>query len=321
MYHVAVIGAGQLGSRHLQGLSLVNFPCIFYMVDPFQESLLRARQRMEEMPPNDNVVDLIALTDIDGLPKRVDLAILATTADIRLTILEQLLSHCKVSYLVLEKVLFQREIDYVTAGQLLESHGAKAWVNCPRRMYDIYRDVKHFFSNDLIQYMQVHGGDWGLGCNGIHFADLFNYLTGEIVGIYDATQLNRGTYPSKRAAFVEFGGSLSGQSSTAHFSLTAQHGSNSRHLIMIRGEKHSCLLDEQAGQIWFLDEINGWHNASFTTPYQSQITGNVAMEILQSGSCYLPDYNTSVAIHLPFIRVLNQHLSVIDVNVAVCPIT
>lgn len=291
------------------------------MVDPVQEALNRAQQRLAEMPPNDNVGEVFSLPDITELPKQIDLAILATTADVRLLSLERLLAQCDVRNIVLEKVLFQRENEYDRAGRLLESHGARAWVNCPRRLFTIYKEIRDYFRNDTLQCLQVYGGDWGLGCNGVHFADLFSFLTGGLVEEYDTSLLDSGTYPSKRAAFVEFGGTLIGRAGKTQLWLTAVNGSKSRHLIMLRAEKRSCLIDEQAGQSWFMDEKEGWHNVSFNIPYQSKLTGDVAMGILLLGSCDLPDYRTSTAVHLPFIRSLQKHIAKTNSRALSCPIT
>ncbi|NTV49352.1 MAG: Gfo/Idh/MocA family oxidoreductase [Geobacteraceae bacterium] len=321
MYHIAVIGAGQLGSRHLQGLSHITVPSMLYLVDLSNTALDLAQQRLSEMPPNDNIKDVICFSEIANLPKQIDLVILATTANVRFMLLERLLVHSEVKNIVLEKVLFQQEDEYERAGDLLKSHGVKAWVNCPRRLFEIYRKVRDFFCDHPLHSMQVYGGDWGLGCNGIHFADLFHFLSGKVIEEYDASQLDSGVYPGKRTAFVEFGGTLIGRFGAAQLWLTAMNGSTSRHLIMLRAEKRSCLLDEQAGQAWFMDEQVGWNNSPFTTPYQSQMTGDIAMSILQRGNCDLPDYPTSAAIHLPFIRILQQHLSKTDTNISACPIT
>jgi len=321
MNKIAVIGAGQLGSRHLQGLSLIDVPCTFYLIDPFQPSLDQARQRLLEMPVNKNVCEVLSFTDITELPKQIDLAILATTADVRFVTLEALLAQSKVKSVVLEKVLFQREDEYERAGRLLDMHGAKAWVNCPRRVYDIYHQAREFFRDDLVLSMQVHGGEWGLGCNGIHFSDLFSYLTGNVIEHYDSNLLDDATFSSKRPEFVEFSGTLIGRTGKSQLELTANRSSIARHLIMLRAENRTCLIDERAGRALCMDEKDGGRGEPLSLPYQSQLTCDLAKTILKQGNCELPDYQTSAAIHLPFIQVLQNHILKIVSNVTGCPIT
>ena len=320
--HIAVIGTGQLGGRHLQGLCRIPVLCALYMVDPLQSSVDRALHRLKEVSGSSRVHDVLACTDVTELPERLDLAILATTSEVRLPVLERLLAHSKVKHLILEKVLFTREAEYQRTEQLLQSGEITAWVNCPRRMYDIYRQVREFFTDKALQHMQVHGGGWGLGCNGIHFADLLNYLTGVVIEDYDTRLLDPGIYPSKREGFVEFSGTLIGRAGSTQLWLTDTNGGNARHIITLRGEDRSCLIDEVAGRAWFLDEQEGWHSLSFSFPPQSQLTGDVAMTILQKGVSALPGYRTSAAVHLPFIRSLTRHyVDTTDSTAVACPIT
>ena len=51
MYQIGVIGAGQLGGRHLQGLARLSLPCEIDVVDPSPVSLDSARKRFSEIPP------------------------------------------------------------------------------------------------------------------------------------------------------------------------------------------------------------------------------------------------------------------------------
>ena len=54
MYKIAVIGAGQLGSRHLQGLKLSKLKSDIWVVDNNSNSLQIAQQRYEEGEVNSN---------------------------------------------------------------------------------------------------------------------------------------------------------------------------------------------------------------------------------------------------------------------------
>ena len=49
MLNIILIGAGELGSRHLQGLVKVNHMLNIWVIDPSSESLARAEERLEEI--------------------------------------------------------------------------------------------------------------------------------------------------------------------------------------------------------------------------------------------------------------------------------
>ena len=59
MYNIAIIGAGQLGSRHLQGLKLAQLPMRIEIVDSSEKSLETARERYDQIEANPLVLSLI----------------------------------------------------------------------------------------------------------------------------------------------------------------------------------------------------------------------------------------------------------------------
>jgi len=109
MKRVALIGTGQLGSRHLQALSKIDIPFELQVVDPSEDSLRVARERYLEIPENHNIYSIDFLTEIDGLNANLDLCIIATNADVRFKVFQALVSNKKVSYIVFEKIVFQSE--------------------------------------------------------------------------------------------------------------------------------------------------------------------------------------------------------------------
>ena len=54
-YRVAIIGAGQLGSRYLQGMVHCKLPLHIMVIDPSNESLVRAQDRWNEVSAIRNV--------------------------------------------------------------------------------------------------------------------------------------------------------------------------------------------------------------------------------------------------------------------------
>ncbi|MDH5645508.1 MAG: dehydrogenase, partial [Candidatus Heimdallarchaeota archaeon] len=79
---IAIIGVGQIGSRHLQGLTHLSIPSKIFLVDPIEASLDVAIKRYNEIEKN-NIHELIKYYEISELPKILDLAIIATSSDIR----------------------------------------------------------------------------------------------------------------------------------------------------------------------------------------------------------------------------------------------
>jgi predicted dehydrogenase len=126
----AVIGAGQLGSRHLQALGRVGGRNDIFIVDPNADSRRVARERFNEFNPG-FLGKLYELESLLELPAELDVAIVATTSNVRLAVLATLMKSSKVRYLLLEKVLFQDLAQYQQAAELLQMQIGRVWVNCP----------------------------------------------------------------------------------------------------------------------------------------------------------------------------------------------
>jgi predicted dehydrogenase len=245
---ILLIGAGNLGSRYLQGLKAVNSKIIIYVYDIFEESLIKAKNYYNIIPKNIFSKEIFFINKLDKLPDYFDIIIISTTANVRLEIIEDLLiSNIKFKNLILEKVLAQNfnNIDKILF--LLRNH-SNVWINTPRRMMNWYNSIKSNLKSNIPIKMSIRGGDWGLACNSIHFIDLINYFTGEHITNINTTKLNNKWEPSKRVNFFEIFGELN-----IYFS-------NGSHLIL---ESNQNLINtyiikfQQLNSEWEIDEKLG----------------------------------------------------------------
>lgn len=318
MNNIVVIGAGQLGSRHLQGLAKLSQESTLHIVDPSENSIIEARERINEVSTC-NAHEVISHNSVETLPDSIQLAIIATTADIRLSALNALCSHVSVQYLILEKVLFQKASDFKEAKKLIESNSIKCWVNCPRRAYPDYSDLKDFFGNEPLAFMCVHGGNWGLGCNAIHFLDLLAFFTGQRDFQFDTTYLDRESRVSRRSGFLEFSGSLMGDCTGVPFVLRSAFNSQAKHIISLHSESKIAVVDEVGSKVWKIDGQSS-ECVDFYMPFQSDLTTGVVESILTDGACSLTPYEESVLVHMPFLKALSTYLGHVDFDAEV-PIT
>src|SRR3989344_1898284 len=89
MVAIMIIGAGNIGSRHLQALARVPQPLAITVIDPSPESLKIAQKRFEEIPqaaPH-HIQYQAAIPEAAGA---IDIAIIATTSSHRRAALESL---------------------------------------------------------------------------------------------------------------------------------------------------------------------------------------------------------------------------------------
>ena len=109
MYNIAIIGSGQLGSRHLQGIKISDLSLNIEVVDSNIDALKIAEDRYNQIEGNQYIKKVSFLSSIEELSDRLDLVIIATSSAPRFTITKHLIEKRQVSNLIFEKVLFQNE--------------------------------------------------------------------------------------------------------------------------------------------------------------------------------------------------------------------
>ena len=311
MNQLAIIGAGQLGSRHLQALALIDRDVNIQVVDPNPEALEVAKIRFQEINGFGHVKKIEYLANICELRGELDLAVVVTNADVRRTVVEELLSAFQVRYLILEKLLFQRLQDYSSIGDLLNEKKATAFVNCVRRMWPFYRELKDLMRESPILEFHVGGSDWGLAGNSIHMLDLACFLSDKAEYTVENDMIDEEIVESKRKGFIELTGSLKGRLSGGPvFSISSYKQGNLPFFISIASEKFIYFIRESEGKAWIATKDNqwAWKEIYFKTPYQSQLTHLAVRQILDTGSCDLVTFLESSKIHIPLLKCLLSFL-------------
>lgn len=274
MKTVLIAGAGQLGSRHLQALSHLDVTFEVWVYDVSTNSLEVARERYQQVA----IESSPKVTFTDELPKAlsVDVCIIATNSAIRYQLMKDILESNDVKYMLLEKVLFQTLSELESASHMLEQYNTKAWVNCPRRMYTLYQDLKVRLSGKRVD-IKVTGQGWGLACNAVHYIDLWHYLN-ESELLFSASFLD-GSYvvDSKRAGYKEVIGIFNANAENYHSALVLEcedGGSDGVSFeIVLDTIDESIVINEIAGTMTVMNKhTQATQQLSISTPFQSGLT-------------------------------------------------
>lgn len=302
--NLLIIGAGQLGSRHLQALAQLDDKFSIYVLDPSEQSLDVAKQRYQEVA-QETSPEVTYVTDMEAIAGlNVEVAIVATNAAVRLGIVKQLAEKLTVKYMVLEKVLFQSVPQLVEAEKILANAGVKTWVNCPRRQFPVYQALAQQYQDAQSVVLEVTGSNWGLGCNAIHFIDLWNYLAG--FSNYElAFQTDVSVIDSKRPGYKEIAGGLSAQAEQHKLSLQCDQTESGQVMVdisvTIDGERIE--LSEREGTVRWLDHDGETVKESpLQTLFQSQLSNKVVLDLINKQECELTPLATSSMLHEEFLR-------------------
>jgi predicted dehydrogenase len=318
-----IIGAGQLGSRHLQGLVKYLGLLEIYVLDPSIDSLKVAEDRENEITHNHKV---IYMQSWEALPAFFDMVIVATNANIRESVICKLLERHKVCFLILEKVMFQELGAYQRINDLLLKHNVITYVNHPRRMFESYNNLKLKIETKRQSVFSVVGGNWGIGCNALHLLDLFVYLSGKKLQDINADSIEDELLESFRKGFVEFTGTLTGHlTDGSFFNISSLKGESSSISVTIFNNDQRFIIQEGGTpQVYELEKksLFSCKNDDFKFKYQSELTTNIAEGLLHNNFCPLPTYNEARHTHEIFLRtMLEKYNKITGLQASILPVT
>ena len=95
MNSILILGSGQIGSRHLQGVLKLNRDLYVFVLDPSNESLTLSKERAAEVEHN-HLINYI--TNPSELPSEIDVVIIATDASIRYKVASDLIARIKIGF-------------------------------------------------------------------------------------------------------------------------------------------------------------------------------------------------------------------------------
>jgi hypothetical protein len=322
--NIALIGVGGIGIRHLQALLNITVPISIQVVDVAMDSLKKAKEVCSVILSK-NIIKIEYIQDISLLRNDLDIVIIATASNTRKAIIERLLEKRTVRYLILEKVLFQTMDDYEQVENLLNKNKVLTWVNCPRRMFRSYNDLKCTLFNEGPLSFLIEGTNWGLGCNLIHMIDMIDYVTDSNQDIVCNGELLDDTIlESKRKGFIEFSGTVNGTIADNKFVITSTSVGDFPLSIHVFGQSIICIIRENERRMFIAKHNNNWIfvEKPFELPYQSQLSNIFVEDLLKTGNCALPTYEISKKLHIEIVKMFLMHLNKNGKErIDICPIT
>ncbi|WP_034445903.1 Gfo/Idh/MocA family oxidoreductase [Butyrivibrio sp. AE2032] len=325
MIRVIIVGAGNIGSRHLQALANVNATLQIFVVDPSAQAISISEDRFREVPNSINH-KFIGCGSIEDAPKEVDLAIISTSSGPRLDVIKELVSTVKFNKLVLEKFLFTNEESFHIAKEIFSKNGIMVWVNTTRRAWDFYKKLKDYLMDAKYISMFENGGEWGMACNAIHEFDVLSMLQGDhFEYTVDTSGIENRLFESKRKGYIEFNGTIIFKSQKGTATITSIPESDAPFINCIYSDKGFFCIEESIDTCTYRIPKYGYEERSCKMgikPTSTMMT-EVYQEIIYTGRCDLPDYDSSMKLHLIYLRALLQKENEITGNKEnkICQIT
>ena len=302
---VVIAGAGQLGSRYLQGLVNVDKPLDVIAIDKNGFALETSAERWIEAGGPDSHHHLRLETSSDAVPTSVDLVIVATTSQGRLDVIKQLIHRTSVQYWILEKLVTN---DPAELPLFLEctSHSDSAWVNLPYRIMGWHQAIKRQLVGRGPCRVNLDGTNYGLLTNVIHYLDLIGWwMDTSIIDVTFASD-TEGFFWSKRTGYIESNGIF--HASFADGTVVTMR-CRSEPYVEYSGVGLTFDISSPGGE-WHVDERLGimsdsaGHETHGRIELQSEMTASVVSQVLDGADCGLPHLSEVVLLHQKILSAI-----------------
>ena len=280
---ICIIGVGNIGMRYVEGVRK-RFPrAELWLVDH--------DVRLKELAKRE-MVDVTLLTSLEHVSETMDICVVATSCEPRLSIYKQCLA-LKPRYIILEKYLFKSRAEFA---ECLSLARVPTFVN--QWMYGS-GTFDCMFESEATS-VELVGSGWGLACNAVHWMHVFQRhmnITRARVGNGTAITEVR---PSKRAGYEEILGQwvFEDVDSNKSFKLIDRSCDSPVGGLRITVDETEYFFDYKA--------VTKEQIVLSRFPYFSELIGDIVGEISEKGTCSLPLLEESVDQHLLIEDILEQ---------------
>lgn len=283
--NILIVGCGAIGMWHLKGLELSNGPVRVLCVDKDPAAFGKLQNFFKKYPieKKDFVFDFCHFSNHSKVGGRLfDLAIIATTADSRDDLLEDLVKRVQSYLWICEKPIAQSSTRSAKAVRLMSK--VNCFVNHPRRLMPLYKNLKsRVVVGEPLEFSYACS-NLGLACNSSHFVDLVHWLTGEMPQSVDISKLNDFWRPTKREGFWDIDGELKVKfSGGSKLTLTSGPSDKERQFEVKSDDLIFCRVNESLGTISIGDD----KNLDLGFLGQSEITGKLLDDWCKFKTCGL----------------------------------
>lgn len=305
--HFLIIGAGNIGYRHFEGIIKSSLDLRISVVDPDPSRYERFQSAIKNTARED--VEINFYTDLDFKSSFISVAFITTNANVRRKVLEDLYAKHNVQAVILEKLISNsaQDLDAIEAAIINQD---VAWVNYPRRIMAFYRNISENLVSKSNLDVKVEGVKWNLISNAPHFIDLVEFLTNSELSNISQMEVNNRMYET-RPGFMDATGKMafhfSDQSRLELISREEDTDVNSGVSILIKATNLVMEINEQKGHAsgtLLKKEVFG------KIEFQSDLSNGVVDSIVLNGCSDLTSFKEAARSHRLFVTAVENYLRV-----------
>ena len=325
MKNFLIIGVGSIGRRHIESIAVLKLNFNIHTVDPLSQNLKIAENLFNKKNDNKFNKNYFNYLDIKKIDTNldIDIAIIATTANVRFTILKNLIKNIKIKFLLLEKIAFDNIRDYEKAMVIVNKNKIPTYINFPRRLNNYYNKLKTKLNNHNNNiFMSFVGNNWGFASNSFHNLDLFMFLTNSKKIKNISSEISKKLYTSNRKNFVElkgyftFNNEFNDKIIMQDFKNLNSNKNSMYGGIKIETEKTTYIIYENYNKVLEKDKKNQAKIKidNIKIDNQSSLTSKLFLKILNKKNIKLPTLKESFIVHKSILEIFNKNLSKLKIT-------
>ncbi|MFM6927910.1 MAG: hypothetical protein ACKOX6_05560 [Bdellovibrio sp.] len=274
---------GMMGRRHLLGA--LQAGAEVHAFDPSEKSIEAAKEAVQKAT---SITGTVIYQTKQPQGGSFDVAIFSETADYRKANFEQFVADNKAKRVLLEKPVTTGWADFEAVMQKASAQvGTEFFVNFPRRTWPFYTKLKEQIGKEELIELTLNGGAVGLGCNGIHYIDMFLYLTSHISAPVEVaySKISSELVGSGRGPrFKDYGGHFLLKKGPASFFMSMNPSSTATPIITFKTPHGNMWIDENNYTFRQWNKTAGFEKPNYLYGQDYVVTdeGNVAYRDLIS---------------------------------------
>tara|TARA_B100000575_G_scaffold294544_1_gene311361 strand:+ start:4494 stop:5441 length:948 start_codon:yes stop_codon:yes gene_type:complete len=307
--NIAIIGLGNIGYRHFQSLTNHKKKINFYLIDNNYSKISLLKKKI-----NKSIHNYQFYTNVENLKLKFYLVIIATNSNSRLPITKKLITTNNIKYIIYEKIVSSKVNDYKKIISLVNKKKIKAFVNFPRREYDLFNYIKNKIYKNSNLLLYINYKKINLASNLIHYLDLFQFFkkTKNLKLIYQ--KLDKRIYKSKRTDFIEFKGKIAFSNNFNDYIFIDEHKKN-LDFFLIKIDSNIFVIFEDQNIYIEIDLTKGTIiKKKYKNYLQSELTLKYLQKLISNKKIKLTKLEEALFTHKPLINTFNNHLKLISNN-------
>lgn len=313
---VLIVGAGTIGSRHIESLFKSDNQYDIYVVEPSSTQLQRLKKILSHYNKGNKI---FYFKEIINFFVIFDCVIISTSSNIRRKLFSYLLKTNKFKNILFEKIAFTSLSEYDLTLKEIKKNKIRAFVNFPRSGFNFYKKIKDQLQKRSNISCSVIGSNWGFASNSLHYIELFLYLTESKKLILNSLKIEKISKSKKRKEYIEINGLISLKNQKNDFILLNDFSSKPSISSRLNGAvkietfEKSFLIYENLGKIIEINNIDlSLKKYKINFPLQSSLTDQFIYKLINENISNLPSLDQCYLSHSLFIKNLSIELVKID---------